>query len=283
MNNYSEHDYLHNMENNGNIAILGSGNMGLAFADGLVKSNTYLPSQIILTRRSINSLSKQAEEGYQTSTNNFEAANNASIVVLAVLPQQLNTLLAEIQGAINPEKHLIISVITGVTCKDIKAKLSENIQVVRAMPNTAISIGQSMTCITTDSARKENLNLTEKLFETVGSVVQIHEDLMSSATALCACGIAFFLRAIRAASQGGVEIGFHAEDALKMAVQTAKGAADLLLVNGSHPEHEIDKVTSPKGCTIAGLNEMEHQGFSSALIKGIKLSALKAGGLYTEK
>ncbi|WP_431844478.1 pyrroline-5-carboxylate reductase [Pedobacter superstes] len=271
------------MENNGNIAILGSGNMGLAFADGLVKSNTYLPSQIILTRRSINSLSKQAEEGYQTSTNNFEAANNASIVVLAVLPQQLNTLLAEIQGAINPEKHLIISVITGVTCKDIKAKLSENIQVVRAMPNTAISIGQSMTCITTDSARKENLNLTEKLFETVGSVVQIHEDLMSSATALCACGIAFFLRAIRAASQGGVEIGFHAEDALKMAVQTAKGAADLLLVNGSHPEHEIDKVTSPKGCTIAGLNEMEHQGFSSALIKGIKLSALKAGGLYTEK
>ena len=282
MNNYSEHDYLHKMENNGNIAILGSGNMGLAFASGLVKSDTYEPSQIILTRRSINNLSKQAEEGYQTSTNNFEAASKASIVVLAVLPQQLNSLLAEIEGAINPEKHLVISVITGVTCNDIKAKLGQNVQVVRAMPNTAISIGQSMTCITTDSASKENLDLTEKLFETVGSVVQIHEDLMSSATALCACGIAFFLRAIRAASQGGVEIGFHAEDALKMAVQTAKGAADLLLIHGSHPEHEIDKVTSPKGCTIAGLNEMEHQGFSSALIKGIKLSALKASGLYKE-
>lgn len=273
---------MHKMENNGKIAILGSGNMGLAFASGLVKSNTYKPSQIILTRRSITSLTKQAEEGYQTSTNNFEAASNASIVVLAVLPQQLNSLLAEIERAINPKKHLIISVITGVTCKDIKAKLSEEIQVVRAMPNTAISIGQSMTCITTDNASKEYLDLTEKLFETVGSVVQIHEDLMSSATALCACGIAFFLRAIRAASQGGVEIGFHAEDALKMAVQTAKGAADLLLLHGSHPEHEIDKVTSPKGCTIAGLNEMEHQGFSSALIKGIKLSALKAGGLYKE-
>jgi len=273
---------LHKMENNGNIAILGSGNMGLAFAAGLVKSNTYKPSQIILTRRSISSLSKQAEEGYQTSTNNFEAASNAAIVVLAVLPQQLNSLLVEIEGAIDPKKHLIISVITGVTCRDIKAKLSENVQVVRAMPNTAISIGQSMTCITTDNASKEYLDLTEKLFETVGSVVQIHEDLMSSATALCACGIAFFLRAIRAASQGGVEIGFHAEDALKMAVQTAKGAADLLLIHGSHPEHEIDKVTSPKGCTIAGLNEMEHQGFSSALIKGIKLSALKAGGLYKE-
>ncbi|MBC8053118.1 MAG: pyrroline-5-carboxylate reductase [Sphingobacteriaceae bacterium] len=267
---------------NENIAILGSGNMGLAFADGLVKSNTYKSSQIILTRRSLNNLSKQAEEGYQTTTNNFEAVQKASIVVLAVLPQQLNTLLSEIQSAINPDKQLVISVITGVTCKDIKAKLSEDVEVVRAMPNTAISIGQSMTCITTDTASKENLNLTEKLFETVGSVVQIHEDLMSSATALCACGIAFFLRAIRAASQGGVEIGFHAEDALKMAVQTAKGAADLLLIHGSHPEHEIDKVTSPKGCTIAGLNEMEHQGFSSSLIKGIKLSALQAGGLYKD-
>lgn len=266
-----------------NIAILGSGNMGLAFANGLVKSDTYKPSQIILTRRSISNLSKQEEEGYQTTTNNFEAVQQASIVVLAVLPQQIDALLAEILPAIKADTHLVISVITGVSCQAIKAKLGKNVQVVRAMPNTAISIGQSMTCITTDNASKENLNLTEKLFETVGSVVQIHEDLMSSATALCACGIAFFLRAIRAASQGGVEIGFHAEDALKMAVQTAKGAADLLLLHGSHPEHEIDKVTSPKGCTIAGLNEMEHQGFSSALIKGIKLSALKAGGLYTEK
>jgi pyrroline-5-carboxylate reductase len=121
------------------------------------------------------------------------------------------------------------------------------------------------------------------MFETVGSAIRINEELMSSATALCACGIAFFLRAIRAASQGGVEIGFHADEALKMAVQTAKGAADLLLQNQSHPEHEIDKVTSPKGCTIAGLNEMEHQGFSSSLIKGIRLSAVKAGGLYTKE
>jgi pyrroline-5-carboxylate reductase len=137
-----------------------------------------------------------------------------------------------------------------------------------------------MTCITTDSAKQENLDLTEKLFTTVGSVVQINEDLMTAATALCACGVAFFLRAVRAASQGGTEIGFHAHDALQMAAQTAKGAADLLLKLASHPEREIDKVTSPKGCTIAGLNEMEHNGFSSAMIKGIKLSAEKAGELY---
>lgn len=282
MNSYLAHDYLHKMNINENIAILGSGNMGLAFADGLVKSNTYNPSQIILTRRSIGGLSKQTEEGYRTSTDNAGAVSKASIIVLAVLPQQINTLLAEIQPTIDPSKHLVISVITGVACKDIKAILGENVQVVRAMPNTAISIGQSMTCITSDNAKQENVDLTKKLFETVGSVVQINEDLMSSATALCASGIAFFLRSIRAASQGGVEIGFHAEDALKMAVQTAKGAADLLLLHGTHPEHEIDKVTSPKGCTIAGLNEMEHNGFSAALIKGIKFASVKAAGLYKD-
>ena len=282
MNNYLEQDYLHKMNLEGNIAILGSGNMGLAFADGLVKSNTFKTSQITLTRRNIQNLSVQKLQGYTTTTNNLEAVKNASIVVLAVLPQQLNNLLAEIKDAVEPKKHLIISVVTGVACKDIKAHISDEIQVVRAMPNTAISIGQSMTCITTDSASQANVDLTKQLFETVGSVVQINEELMSSATALCASGIAFFLRSIRAASQGGVEIGFHAEDALKMAVQTAKGAADLLLAHGSHPEHEIDKVTSPKGCTIAGLNEMEHNGFSAALIKGIKFAATKAAGLYKD-
>src|SRR5690606_38712803 len=178
---------------------------------------------------------------------------------------------------------LIVSVISGVSCHDIKNKLGKEAQVVRAMPNTAISIGQSMTCIAGEATvSEENILAVTKLFETVGAVIKINEDLMSAATALCACGTAFFLRAIRAASQGGVEVGFHADEALKMAVQTAKGAADLLLKTQSHPEIEIDKVTSPKGCTIAGLNEMESHGFSSSLIKGIKLSALKAGGLYKE-
>ena len=102
---------------------------------------------------------------------------------------------------------------------------------------------------------------------------------MISATALGACGIAFFLRAIRAASQGGIEIGFHSEDALAMAAQVAKGAASLLLNKDHHPEYEIDKVTTPRGCTISGLNQMEHEGFSSAMIKGIVTSAEKAARL----
>ena len=113
-----------------------------------------------------------------------------------------------------------------------------------------------------------------------GKTIVIEESLMVPATALCACGTAFFLRAIRAASQGGIEIGFHAADALFMAAQTAKGSAEMLLEKGKHPENEVDKVTTPMGCTISGLNQMEHNGFSSSLIKGIVTSAEKAGTLY---
>lgn len=268
------------MEDTSKVAILGSGNIGLSLARGLVKSAYCTAENITLTRRNIHHLTAEMAQGYQVSDQNYRAVAASSIIILAVLPQQLNTLLDEIREAIDPSKHLIISVISGVSCKDIREKTGTNVQVIRAMPNTAIAIGQSMTCIASDAASDENIKEVARMFETVGAVVEIKEELMTSATALCACGIAFFLRAIRAASQGGVEIGFHADEALKMAVQTAKGAADLLLLNHSHPEHEIDKVTSPKGCTIAGLNEMEHQGFSSSLIKGIKLSAVKAGDLY---
>jgi pyrroline-5-carboxylate reductase len=267
----------------GKIAILGSGNIGTSLAKGLVKSNFCSPAQISLTRRNSSALASFSEQGFQVSTDNAAVVAEADIVVLAVLPQQLNHLLAQIKDVIDVQKHLVISVASGVSCGDIRRKLYAELQVVRAMPNTAIAIGQSMTCVATDNAEDANLQQVTRMFETVGAVVKINEDLMTAATALCACGIAFFLRAIRAASQGGVEIGFHAEDALKMAVQTAKGAADLLLLMHSHPEQEIDKVTSPKGCTIAGLNEMEHNGFSSSLIKGIKLSAYKAGELYIKE
>ncbi|MGV8878869.1 MAG: pyrroline-5-carboxylate reductase [Sphingobacteriaceae bacterium] len=268
---------------NTKIAILGSGNIGLSLAKGLVKSGIYAAEQITLTRRNISLLASFEEAGYKITTDNAAAASQADIVVLAVLPQQLNKLLDEISQSIKEETQLLVSVISGVSCEDIRRHSGKNAQIVRAMPNTAIAIGQSMTCVATDNATEDNVNLVKNLFDTVGVSIRINEDLMTSATALCACGIAFFLRSIRAASQGGTEIGFHAHDALKMAAQTAKGAADLLLQLSSHPEQEIDKVTSPKGCTIAGLNEMEHNGFSSAMIKGIKTSAQKAGELYKEE
>ena len=267
----------------GKIAILGSGNIGISLAKGLVKADYVMADQISLTRRNLSKLDQFADQGFLLSADNAAVVAASNMIVLAVLPQQLNQLMEQIAGVIDVNRHVVISVASGVSCADIRSKLTDGVEVIRAMPNTAIAIGQSMTCVATDNAAPAHVDEVVRMFETVGAVVKINEDLMTAATALCACGIAFFLRAIRAASQGGVEIGFHADEALKMAVQTAKGAADLLLLMQSHPEQEIDKVTSPKGCTIAGLNEMEHNGFSSSLIKGIKLSAIKAGALYTKE
>ena len=130
--------------------------------------------------------------------------------------------------------------------------------------------------LSADDEDGRGLATARHLFDAVGRTMVIDEEMMIPATALCACGIAFFLRTVRAAAQGGTEIGFHADDALILAAQTARGAAELVLRGMAHPEGEIDRVTTPRGCTIAGLNELEHQGFSSAMIRGILTSSRRA-------
>jgi pyrroline-5-carboxylate reductase len=140
------------------------------------------------------------------------------------------------------------------------------------MPNTAIAIQESMTCLAAHAVGSDETRYMEDLFSQLGKVTWIDEKLMNAATVLGACGTAYAMRYMRANIQGGIEIGFDAATATLIAAQTVKGAADLILKKGSHPEQEIDKVTTPRGCTIAGLNEMEHQGFSSSLIKGIVVS-----------
>ncbi|MDG2226774.1 MAG: pyrroline-5-carboxylate reductase [Flavobacteriales bacterium] len=264
---------------NKRIAIVGAGNLGTSLVNGLINSNNFSATNFSLSKRKTTSLSSFKEKGCTVTSNNQEAIENADIIVLAVLPQKTDEVLKELANSLN-NNQLIISLVTGVKVQEIQNQIGENIPIVRAMPNTAIAIRESMTCISTSPQWKEHIPIVQEIFEQVGETVIINEDQMTSATALCACGVAFFLRAIRAATQGGTEIDFHASAALKMAAQTAKGAASLLLQNNSHPEDEIDKVTSPKGCTIAGLNEMEHSGFSSSFIKGITTSAEKAKGLY---
>ena len=162
----------------------------------------------------------------------------------------------------------------------IRAIVGTQLAVVRAMPNTAIGIRDSMTCITSDDSTGGAVTAARSLFDAVGKTLVIDEEQMVAATALGACGVAFFLRAIRAASQGGIEVGLQTDEALLIAAQTARGAASLLLSREGHPEREIDRVTTPRGCTITGLNVMEHEGFSSAMIRGIVASAEKASKLY---
>lgn len=262
------------------LAILGTGNIGSAIANGLAKSAEFDVRRITLTRRKLQLLDEFKARGFVTSDDNLKAVRESDTVIIAVEPQQLDVLLADVQSEIVRDGLTVISVVSGVGIAQIQRTLGREITLVRAMPNTAIAIGESMTCLASPDAAA--ITTAVKIFDKVGQTLVIDEEQMIAATALGACGIAFFLRAIRSASQGGIEIGFHSAEALTIAAQTAKGAATLLLNMSNHPEYEIDRVTTPRGCTISGLNRMEHEGFSSAMIKGIVTSAEKASVLYAE-
>ncbi len=254
------------------IAIIGGGNLGTAIAEGLYKSKAFRPEAIAITRRKVEKLASLKEKGIQVTADNCEAVRNSQYIVLAIKPYQIRAVLTEIQPVLHPAEHILISVVTGAGLSEMASIVGTEIPLFRAMPNTAIAIQQSMTCISTNNATEAQQEAVLHVFEQLGKAVMIDENLMAAATVLGACGIAFSLRFIRAASQGGIQIGFGAEISQLIAAQTVKGAASLLLESGRHPEDEIDKVTTPQGCTIAGLNEMEHQGFSSALIKGVVTS-----------
>ncbi len=262
------------------IAIIGAGNIGMAIANGLLESGRFLAEDITLTRRRIHLLDAMKERGFVIEADNCRAIKNSQIAIIAVEPRQVDGVLTQIAPELKPGSHTIVSIVTGISICEIRKKVGEGIAIIRAMPNTAIAVRESMTCIASDEANGSAIEVARSIFDTVGTTLVIDEEEMIAATALGACGIAFFLRAIRAASQGGIEIGFHSSEALAIAAQTARGAATLLLANENHPEYEIDRVTTPRGCTIAGLNQMEHEGFSSAMIRGITVSAEKASKLY---
>ncbi len=253
------------------IAIIGGGNLGSAIAEGLLKSKFAKAADITITKRNISTLKHLEAKGVKVIADNISAVRNSELIILAVKPFQIKDVLDGLKKVIT-EKHILVSVITGITLSDIEEVVKKKVAIFRAMPNTAIAIQESITCISNKNASDIQVTYVKDLFATVGKVVAIDEKLMDAATVLGACGTAYAMRYIRANIQGGIEIGFDAATANLIVAQTVKGAADLLLQKGTHPEQEIDKVTTPKGCTIAGLNEMEHQGFSSSLIKGIAAS-----------
>lgn len=256
------------------ITIIGGGNLGTAIAEGILHSNFTVAEHIIVTKRNALKRPSTLPENIICTNNNITAVSNADIVILAVKPFQASQVLQEIKAELNEDK-ILLSVVTGVSLEEINSVISKKITIFRAMPNTAIAIKESMTCVSYTNASENSIKIIEALFSSLGKVAFIDDSLMDASTVLGACGTAFALRFIRANIQGGIEIGFDAKTASLIAAQTVKGAADLLLKNQTHPEQEIDKVTTPKGCTIAGLNEMEHQGFSSSLIRGIATSYRK--------
>ena len=257
------------------IAIIGGGNLGTAIAEGLISSSFITPQDIMITKRNVLTLQGLMDKGVGVSDNNIDAVRFADVVILAVKPFQLQEILLAIKDELVEGRHALVSVVTGVFITDIDGIIEKQIPVFRAMPNTAIAISESMTCICHQHASAAEIDYVKEMFNQLGKSVTIDEKLMDASTVLGACGTAFAMRYIRANIQGGIEIGFDAATASLIAAQTVKGAAELLLQRHTHPEQEIDKVTTPKGCTIAGLNEMEHRGFSSSLIRGLVASYKK--------
>ena len=255
------------------VTIIGAGNLGLAMAKGLAKSDKV--SQLVLTKRDISPLAKWATglSKVELSNDNAWAVQQADVVVIAVQPAQLNKVAQQIKDVLSKDQ-LVISTMTGQSIEALEKALGE-IPVVRSMPNTAAAVEQSMTCLSGNALAEDKMTVAKEIIGVLGETLVIEESLMQAATVVCASGIAFWMRLIRATTQGAIQLGFDAPEAKQMAVQTCLGAATLLNEMDNHPEAEIDRVTTPKGCTIEGLNEMEHQGLSSALIKGLVTSYQK--------
>lgn len=261
------------------IAIIGAGNMGGAIARGLTQSNIIRQITVSdINRDALHALTNY-NAAIKTTTNNAIAVKDADIVVLAVKPWLVKTVIDSIKDSMDYSKQLFISIAAGVSIDDLCALLDKNGQLpslFRLIPNTAIDVLQSVNTIAAHSnTSEEEKALVCDLFNGMGKTFLVPENQLNALMSLSSCGIAYAFRYIRAAVEGGVEMGIYPKVAQEVVLQTLRGAIELLEANASHPEVEIDKVTTPGGITIKGLNEMEANGFTNAVIKGLKASKLQ--------
>lgn len=255
------------------IAIIGAGNMGGAIARGLAKGTLVNEEDLIVadpSKRMLDALQLE-HPAIRVTSDNEEAAQNADWVVVAVKPWLMEQVLGSISWR---EDQVLVSIAAGVTFAQLAGYTRGVVlPMFRVIPNTAISQLESMSLIAGQGVTAEQEQLLLDLFDEMGLAMKVTEAQMGAATALTSCGIAYVLKYIQAAMQAGVELGLRPSDAQRMVAQSVKGAAALLLNNETHPAVEIDKVTTPGGITIKGINELEHAGFTSAIIRAMKASS----------
>ena len=206
----------------------------------------------------------------KTTNDNEKAVADADIIILAVKPWLVKPVLKELDLK---RKQILVSIAAGITFEQLAhAVIEPEMPMFRVIPNTAISELESLNAIATRHVTEEQESLLLSIFNEMGTSIILPEEKLGAATALASCGIAYVLKYIQAAMQAGVEMGVRPDDAMKMVAQSVKGAAELILRNDTHPSVEIDKVTTPGGITIKGINELEHAGFASAVIRAMKVS-----------
>ncbi len=255
------------------IGIIGAGNMGGAVARGLAERTSNF--SLIISDRStqkLNELHESYPSKIDTTTDNTEVARKADILITAVKPWLVQPVYEQIRD--NAKARVVVSIAAGISLDQVSNFYRhEDAAIFRAMPNTAIAYGKSVTLIAHNAnASAEDVDMITTIFRYLGSAPVIEERLMNAGMALCSCGIAYVMRYVRAATEGAVELGLYPDQAKALILETMEGAIEVLRASGANPEAEIDKVTTPGGTTIRGLNAMERQGFSNAVIAGLLAS-----------
>jgi pyrroline-5-carboxylate reductase len=260
------------------LAILGCGKLGAILLQAFLERGLIGKDEVIATVQHEDKCRSLSESlgGVSFSTRNVEAVAGSPVVLVCVKPQAMPQLLEEIAPALMPEA-LVISIVTGVTLPFIQQQLGKQVAVVRAMPNTPAMVGAGMTALAAVSgARSEHLETARRFFESVGRVAIVDEKHMDAITALSASGPAFVFVILESLAEAGVKVGLPRELATTLAAQTLFGAAQLALQTGHHPALLKDAVTTPAGCTIEGLIELEKGGLRVTLINAVIKTAARA-------
>ena len=245
--------------------------MGGATVEGLIQGQYFKNKDITVSDPQQQVLDKFSKKGVQTTTDNRQAAQGADVVCVVVKPWLVEQVLRQIKDILSPSKQLLVVVAAGVSSANIQEWLGLNCPpLFLVIPNIAIAQMQSMTFIVPIGASARDTKTIVDIYDEMGQTLVTDEKHLAAGTTLASCGLAYAMRYIRAASEGGVELGFKADDAKRIVMQTLKGTVELLAATGLHPEAAIDLVTTPEGVSIRGLNEMERAGFTSAVIRGLK-------------
>ena len=248
--------------------------MGGATVEGMIKADYFDNKDLMVSDPAEVVLKKFSAQGIRTTTDNAAAAKEADVVMVFVKPWLVETVLKGIKDSLNPEKQILVVIAAGVKSASIQEWLGAQCPpLFLCIPNIAIAELASMTFLVPVTTKSSHTETVKAIFDAMGNTLITDEAHLAAGTTLASCGIAYAMRYVRAASEGGVELGFKADQAKEIVMQTMLGAVKLLEASGLHPEAAIDLVTTPGGVTIKGLNEMEHAGFTSAVIRGLKAGA----------
>lgn len=260
----------------GTLAVIGGGRMGEAILNGLLAAGALEAASIVVAepvaqRRE----ALAASHGVRCVEDASQAASEGDIVLIAVKPQVIDSVVDSIAGAVG--SALVISIAAGITCARLESHLPAGTAVVRVMPNTPAMVGQGMSVVSGGAeASLEQVDLARELFSLVGSAVVIDERYQDAATAISGSGPAYVAMFVDALARAGVAQGLSRELAQELAVQTVRGTADLLEHSGMHPEQLVDGVASPGGTTIAAIGELERGGFRAAISSAVSAAVRRS-------